>query len=124
MESPGLYDSFGDRRLIRTLCEKLVSTEKMLSEALSNLEAAMSEDDVIGPALSLADYMRIHERDIIARAFEKWAYDMTLTAESLGIKRTTLLEKMKRFNITRNTPDVNERLRAEEMRLRFLSLLR
>ena len=106
------------------VCDKLEQIEGMFDETMSNLEAAFAPDDVVGPTLPLPRYLELHERDIITKALAKHGGVIAETAEALGMKRTTLSERMKRLGIKGHEEDAEERILSEEMRLRFLSLLR
>ena len=72
-----------------------------LREDFQESEAALELDftGASGARNSLKNSLNVPERQIILNALEANQWSRNLTAESLGINRTTLYKKMKKFQL-------------------------
>jgi sigma-54 specific flagellar transcriptional regulator A len=52
--------------------------------------------------LDLKDHIAGIERDIIAQALERTAYNVSQTARLLSVRRTTLIEKINKYELSSN----------------------
>jgi sigma-54 specific flagellar transcriptional regulator A len=52
--------------------------------------------------IELKEYLAELEISLISQALERYDYVVARAAEILGVRRTTLVEKMKKYNLTRD----------------------
>lgn len=72
------------------------------------LDRSMSEDALSGPAMAgLSGQVADFEKSVIAGALLTHGGSLKAVYESLGISRKTLYEKMRRYGLDRNLPDID-----------------
>ncbi|AOT07483.1 sigma-54 dependent transcriptional regulator [Pseudoalteromonas luteoviolacea] len=82
----------------------------LFSEGFSDFE---EEEEIIAPeqpmlgllpdeGIELKDYLADLEVSLITQALERYDYVVARAAEILGVRRTTLVEKMKKYNLNRD----------------------
>jgi DNA-binding NtrC family response regulator len=88
------------------LCENEVVTFDDLPEHIQQTDTTiqLERDDVFEDNLSLDEAVRCYEKRLILEALEKSGWVKAKAAKLLNINRTTLLEKIKRQNLTEEIP--------------------
>lgn len=87
-------------RLAALTDDAVVGLEALDLFALAGLKSATSvESDLPRDELSLPEQIEILERSVIASVFAATGRNQSETARRLAISRSTLIEKMKRYNI-------------------------
>jgi DNA-binding NtrC family response regulator len=96
----------GNVRELRNAIERacLLSQQRwidplLLASADAEQAQLVSEDSAQTPQLRLEEFLRDQERVFIQRALAHHAWQITATAEALGISRKGLWERMKRLGI-------------------------
>ena len=65
---------------------------------LSTVNMGLLPDD----GIELKEYLAELEISLITQALERFDYVVARAAEILGVRRTTLVEKMKKYNLSRD----------------------
>jgi len=88
------------------LCENEIAEFEDLPEHIQqfNLSIQETEKDVVEEGKTLSDAVKNYEKRLILDALEKSSGVKTKAAKLLNIKRTTLLEKMKKQNLFKKAP--------------------
>jgi DNA-binding NtrC family response regulator len=76
-----------------------VVTTAELPDAIRREELARTDVGTCGPAANLKSALALPERQIILDALDSHAWNRQETAKALGINRTTLYKKMKKYGI-------------------------
>ncbi|MDN3378199.1 MULTISPECIES: sigma-54-dependent Fis family transcriptional regulator [unclassified Pseudoalteromonas] len=67
------------------------------------IEVALSDSGLLpDEGIELKDYLAELEISLITQALERYDYVVARAAEILGVRRTTLVEKMKKYNLSRD----------------------
>ena len=67
------------------------------------LSAASADSGVLPEeGIELKEYLADLEISLISQALERYDYVVARAAEILGVRRTTLVEKMKKYNLSRD----------------------
>lgn len=87
------------------LCENEVVTFDDLPEHIQQVSKSIQpeEEEVFEEGISLDEVVRDYEKRLILEALEKSSWVKTKAAKLLNINRTTLVEKIKKQNLTRET---------------------
>jgi transcriptional regulator with PAS, ATPase and Fis domain len=106
------YDWPGNIRELRNLIERLVVLSDKREIEPADLPGKMRADDrksaqpafeIFSEGLNFTTAVTEYEKALILKALEKTNWVKNRAAELLQIKRTTLVEKIKRYNITRES---------------------
>jgi len=103
--------------------EAMNETGHMLDSAIKNLQL-VADDQPFCVSLSLDEYLRQHEIDLIKQGLRKAGGNRTVAAEEIfHIPRTTLVEKIRRYKINDLEEGAKERVEAESFRQKAIQLL-
>ena len=86
----------------------------MASEFLGEVRSHADLATVDLKQISLGDYVERCERLLVIQRLDDFNWQITKTAQSLGITRKSLWERMKRLGVTRQPPDANEAKSARD----------
>lgn len=92
-----------DNALKQNHIEALKSISQLLSREISSLEKVhtnLGEDIKLGKRISLTEEIQRYESDLIRCALIRTMGKQSLAAKLLGVKRSTLNEKIKRYGIS------------------------
>ena len=81
----------------------MTSNDKSEQDVMFEMVEEIFDEDRVADRLLIPDDLKYvvekYERNYILEALEQFEYNQTKASERLGIKRTTLIAKMKKFKI-------------------------
>ena len=89
------------------LSKGTIITPQDLPEFLSNPKT--EDEPAVNGSLKLKDALQFPEKDLILKALDSADGNRNEAAKALGINRTTLYKKMRRFGLLKNHKGLNER---------------
>lgn len=96
------YDWPGNIRELRNTVERMVVLEDGNSLGLHGAKFLLEKIKkriILGDVPTNKQNLKSKEKEQILSTLEQFSYNKTLTAQSLGIDRSTLWRKMKKYNL-------------------------